>query len=542
MLHKSWIPVEDFSGQQKEVGILDLFKDADSLRGIVDPAPTIEYGLYRFLFAFLMDALEIAETRDAERVIKQGLDLAKITDYAKAWESRFDLFDIKHPFLQTPPVPGKNEDKINAISRLLQQLPSGTGEIFFDHQLEDQHAFSPAVCARALCTIAPFMTAGGAGYAPSINGAPGWYVLVKGSNLAETLAFNLVGLPIPTNSGSEPPPWRSDRVVVEKQEVSQFSTLEGLTWQPRRVLLVPPETETPGECTYSGVRVDYLIREVKFAPGFKARGEFHDPYVPYRTGKKGRRPIRPREGREVWRDTGPLMLLEDRDFQGRNERVSFDRPLVVTQFKMLQERRTIPKTRVLKIVVYGIRTDLKMKIFEWHRVELSLPAGLLEKPGLAFKIYKAMETAEDVAYCLRGAIATAYPGEGGKGSDAFANLMNTGERRYWRVLEPRFRGEFLEDLTQLDFSKPNSYQPLRKKWIRTLRAEGERALNFILEPLDADARSLKNQVSGRDRFHGCVTKKTRLASSPSSGRKNDNEQKEGKKATRAKKAKSGTPK
>ncbi len=91
---------------------------------------------------------------------------------------RFDLFDPERPFLQTPPQAG-DTDKAKSVVELFYHLPTGTNVIHFFHMEEAEQAVAAAV-ARALCSDRTFMTSGGAGYSPSINGTPPWYVWALG--------------------------------------------------------------------------------------------------------------------------------------------------------------------------------------------------------------------------------------------------------------------------------------------------------------------------------------------------------------------------
>src|SRR5207244_1069096 len=145
------------------------------------PLPTVEFGLYRLLVTLVLDIFELQSADNLESLLDAGsfdaFDAVRIDAYFDSLKERFDLFHAKYPFLQTP---GMTSEKPKPLAALLQPLPSGTNANHFHHGNESAFAACPAAAARLLTTIAPFMTAGGAGLSPSLNGAPPWYALARG--------------------------------------------------------------------------------------------------------------------------------------------------------------------------------------------------------------------------------------------------------------------------------------------------------------------------------------------------------------------------
>ncbi|MFH0800823.1 MAG: type I-E CRISPR-associated protein Cse1/CasA [bacterium] len=219
LLVEPWIPVSNFDDTVKEVGILEVLLRAHELENIVDPAPPVQFGLYRFLIAFIMDAYGIKELEQVAELIEEGqFEKTIIENYINhEARDRFDLFHPLYPFLQ---ISSKQAEGMatKSVADLFQHLPSGTFATHFHHFKAEEQAFSPAVCARGLTTIAPFMTEGGQGSSPSVNGNPPWYVLVKGKNLFKTIILNCCAIPIPGLDFEEPPAWRSKKQVVAKKK------------------------------------------------------------------------------------------------------------------------------------------------------------------------------------------------------------------------------------------------------------------------------------------------------------------------------------
>jgi CRISPR system Cascade subunit CasA len=210
VLTEPWIPAIRRDGSRDELGILTCLEQAHDLREIRDPSPIVEFGLYRLLVAFLLDALILAEKRpedplDLKALIEAGkFDRDLIHHYIERCGEVFDLFHPERPFLQTPMAKGKSKP----LAGMYPVAPSGTNVGHWHHLPEERMTVSVPEGARLLTTVAPFMTAGGAGLSPSINGAPAIYALPLGENLFETL---IVNIPLrKQDSGDGLIAWRSD--------------------------------------------------------------------------------------------------------------------------------------------------------------------------------------------------------------------------------------------------------------------------------------------------------------------------------------------
>lgn len=505
LLTEPWILAQDPSGEQQEYGILELLQRSPELTQIVDPAPPVQFGIYRLLVAFLMDALDMRELEDLSDLLRGGrFDIPALNRYVEqVGTDRFDLFHPRYPWLQSGPMPD-DADRVTSAARLFFHLPTGTNIVHFNHMPETAHAIAPAVCARALCAVAPFMTAGGAGYSPSINGTPPWYVLIRRNNLFQTLLFNCFVMDSLGLNGKGGVPWRTDRPVTPKQEVGCRSLVEGLTWRPRQVRLIPG---AGGRCTYTGQHAAVLVREVVYGPGFKFAGDVQwtDPNAAYRTTDQGRFPLRPQEERELWRDTGPLLLLRDKDYAGDKGKVSFSRPLVVEQFDRLKVERKIPKDSRIEVEVYGMRAD-KAKVFEWQHERLRLPLGVDAIPKAGPQVQTAIEFADSVAYAMRKAMKELYPRQGKSNEKALDTAIEAAQRRYWAELHGHFQMEFLPGLAAQDVTDPAAGVLLKQRWTETLRRTGFQALNVAIEPFDSGACALARQVAARELFARLLAK------------------------------------
>jgi hypothetical protein len=233
---------------------------------------------------------------------------------------------------------------------------------------------------------------------------------------------------------------------------------------------------------------------MKFSAGFAAGFDWTDPNVPYRIGDDARNVLRPREGRAVWRDTGPIALLRDRDYQSEVSKIRFDRPAIVSQFALLHEQKMLKDSAALDLAIYGMRTDMKKKVFEWHREQLSLPAPLVLRTHFHSRAQEEMDRAESVAYALRQAIKRVYPREGVGNKAAYDALVAGAQSDFWNLLRPRY-DTLLRELTLLPEDDDAVLMKQLQRWRDAIREYAETALRTAIEDLDTDANALERQTA-----------------------------------------------
>jgi len=478
-------------GIVKMVSLREALVHAHEFQEVQHELPTVEFGLYRFLTALVGDVFFVEpgqqlNTLRLAKLLNQGrFDEHRIASYLERYADRFDLFHEKYPLLQV----GNLEDKEKPIANLLHAFPSGTNITHFHHASEEDFAVSPEAAFGLLTTVAPWMTAGGAGLAPSINGAPPIYVLIRGHNLFETLTLNLCAIPLQYAKDKEDSPtWRWDREVGGERTEAGY--LEALTWMPRRVRLTPGEG---GHCTLTGHYSDILVRTMKFVAGDSTRFAWRDPNAAYRLSDKGATIVRMREGRALWRDTAPLALLREK------EKVA-QRPVVIDQFAELMQSNLIGRGKSLQLALYGLRTDLKMKIFEWQREHLTLPLPLVldtsSEARFGLEVQSWVDQAESVGDELRRAVKRLYPREGQGNKKAFERRFTYVERNYWETLHPTFN-DLLYKLALSEMATVTYRQELRAGWRETVEKVVRNAFELAASNLDANAHALERLTRAR---------------------------------------------
>lgn len=483
VLKDPWIPVIRKDGVPDELGIQPCLEQAHELKEIRDPAPIIEFGIYRLLIAFVLDALIHAGQRpevplDLKLLINQGqFDIDMIEKYIEHCGDVFDIFHPERPFLQTK----MDNASAQSLAGMFPVTPSGTNVRHWHHKSEDSFIISASEATRLLTTIAPFMTAGGAGLSPSINGAPAIYALPSGKSIFETLLLNI---PIRSNqdSGDGVIAWLRKR--SPGQERSHATTIESLTWSPRCLQLLPDLQDTS----------DIQVCAMKFKKGDSTRFTWIDANLAYRYDKDKVTPVRMREGRPLWRDAGPLLLLNESEHGRSEQKVLFRRPDVVEQaFKL------IANTSPLMIQVYGMRTDMKMKVYEWAKSVLLIPVTLGRSTRLGSLVQQELDHAEQVAFYLRTYIRNLFPREGAGNKKALSTITNRCERIYWQRLENHFQ-PLMDAFAVLDPNAPDDPDFLAttaKDWREAIYNLALEQFEAAAEDMDADSDALQRQVNAR---------------------------------------------
>ena len=190
-----WITLEGSHGEVSQHSIRDVLVDAQEYIAIYDLSPLVVVGIHRLLTAILQDAISLAENSDLEQIWVNGrFPINKIDEFEYKYADRFDLFSEDKPFLQSADLPLFPDDKerkgSKCVAQLFPETPSGSLVTHYKHTSDEEQIFSPSTAALGLVTIPPFVSSGGAGLMPSINGVPPIYVLPSGKTLFESGGFS----------------------------------------------------------------------------------------------------------------------------------------------------------------------------------------------------------------------------------------------------------------------------------------------------------------------------------------------------------------
>jgi len=484
---ESWIMVETTTGAIETVGIEALLLDAGRYRALYDPSPLVVVAIHRLLTAILQDVIRPARKHDLV-VLWQGDTFPRepIQAFGRAYAPRFDIFSADAPLLQSADIPREPEKRGQgkSVGYLLEELTAGTGVTHYNHLYEDDLCLCAACCARGLLSIPAFASSGGAGIKPSINGVPPIYVLPGGETLYYSLIASLTTpayQPKAADRERDAPWWRRDPVIGKKQEVARVGYLYSLTFPARRVRLHPEPMTRP--CSRCGRTTVWGASEMVYEMGESRPGDapfWQDPFAAYRlhpeaTTPTPPTPVRPVEGRAVWREFAALFLPHE--LAGGK----FIRPAIIDQIELVVADLPDRSTDLVPFRTIGLRTDMKMKIFEWESSGFLIVPHVLNDPVTGIKVTQGLEFAAKCEGILKGmygryfdGASTQFPGVAVKGPAVVRAQMT---QRYWQRLGDGFR-QWL-----LGFGPSADVDALFEAWLETVVGVGGDAFREAAEQL-----------------------------------------------------------
>lgn len=270
LIDSPWLPVRTTAGHVEELSLVDAFRSAHRMSGLVGEVSTQVFCLTRLLLAILhrsvggpsgIDDWEDLWTAD-------GLPVGAIEDYLARHRDRFDLAHPEKPFFQVASLRTK-DDKVSDLSKLIADVPNG--HPFFTTRIGGRLRLGAAEAARWLVHCHAFdpsgiksgdpsdpRTKGGKGYPIGV----GWSgnlggILVGGKTLRDTLLLNLVPRDADRHDPERDlPPWERPHLgVTEEQEDREpRGPVDLFTWQSRRVRLVWENDQVTGVLIANGDR------------------------------------------------------------------------------------------------------------------------------------------------------------------------------------------------------------------------------------------------------------------------------------------------
>ncbi len=439
LVTEPWIPCLLRSRRLVELSLLDVLTAVpQDIREVVDPSPLVTVALHRLLLAILHRALDGPQDADEWAAWwEEGCwPIEPVRAYLLQWRHRFDLFDADRPFYQHP---GVDRTYADDSARLATELASSyNAPLLFDHSDPKQVALSPAAAARYLVAFQAFSPGGLlSGRTPaerSSKAAPLCNVAVclgKGDNLARTLLLNLVGRPFrslsyepPTDCGPDQPAWERPHPPSD-QPRWPCGYIDYLTWQARRVLLIPEKSN--GTVV---VRKAVIMRGESFPEGFEQRQL--ETMIPYRKEpKKGWLALAFREERTLWRDSLALMQTVS------TGQVDQQRPRIVDWWSSLFHLGVLTAP-VVPLDVAGFVPDQAKPLF-WRYERFPLPLSVVDDQVTLLWIDQLVQMAETAARFLSGALRRLTTALGISDQQRGGVVTGLGaERAFWSALEPSF--------------------------------------------------------------------------------------------------------
>ena len=515
-----WITLEDARGELTQHGIRAALVNAHEYVAIYDPSPLVVVGIHRLLTAILQDALQPKENADLEQLWADGKFPAdRVDKFGKRYADRFDLFSEDKPFFQSadlPMFPDEKERKASKpVAQLFPEIPTGKSLVtHYRHTIQDEQVFSPVSVAVGLVTMPPFVSSGGKGLMPSINGVPPIYVLPGGKMLFESLAASLLSsqwLGVYQTIDDDLAWWeRPARIIVheskkkqagmsfkEHRQLSEVGYLHGLTFPARKVRLHPERLNAV--CSRSGQQSEWCVRTMAFRMGESVLENvgWQDPFAAYKlpvkqttkrqsssNKKNADRPksIRPMRTRAAWREFSGLFLQKTADDQQTH------RPLFLNQFAQLKIGKRF-QTYPFRCVAW--QTDGKMKFFEWMDFGFDIPPSLLQDPDGAQWTEQALSFATTCVATITGIFAKEF-GKKTKNAERFKRLKGGLEAGYWAVLADKFR-QFV-----LDLDDRAKQQQTLEGWYDAVVREAQNAFDSAADETGDDGNSLLTIERGKN--------------------------------------------
>jgi len=503
--HMPWIRVLDHEGTLKMVSVATCLREAHTLRSLYDPSPLVVVGFHRLLTAITQAIYDPQSLTDLHHLITTGaFDGARLDAFAEQYQDRFDLFHPTQPFLQSGDIPLDSWQKPTkgtanqewaepkSIASIFVELPAATNRTLFHHVTDADHMICPACCARALLTLPPFVSAGGRGNFPSINGVPPIYVIPLGDTLFESLALSLVipeyQPPEASSTRKAVAAWNGSTIIPKNAVSSEVGYIESLLFPARRVRLFPKHA--PQHCTVCGEHTSTVTQQMVFEQGYslsKSFGGWSDPFVAFRQpGGKAKEnvalsPIRPREGQALWREYTALFLQEDKTQK---------RPKVVQQLKRLMDDWPTIVSSDLRFRCVGVRTDGKAKFFEWFDEALEVPPELLKDPDRVMSVQMALQRASEIAVVLSSVFTQHIrPQRSGDAKQARLKLVRARmEATYWQRLALPFRESVFA------FAVADDPMDVEEEWVDQVLGIAQQTFQEAVAQVGEHAEALRERV------------------------------------------------
>ena len=461
-----WIEVAYPDGVLQTLSLAQVLTEAHEIHALYEPSPLVSLAIHRLLTAVLQHIYNPPRPSALPAIWREGQFSAdKITDFGARFAERFDLFSEETPFLQTadlPLQPAKG-DNAKPVAYLFQEQTAGTAVTHYNHVYDESQILCASCAAKGLLLIPPFASSGGKGIKPSINGVPPIYVLPGGETLFQSLAASLVSQPyqpVPSQNERDEAWWERAPVIIGKsEEIRRVGYLYSLLFPARRVRLHPVNLHQP--CSRCGQQTTWGVRTMIFEMGEsrpKNSAFWRDPFAAYRPQKEGNDaplPIRPVEGRALWREFAGLFLPD------KSEASQAIRPAILDQLEAIFAQggpQLYPNGRV-PVRTVGLRTDMKMKIFEWEESGFILTPHLLQDDNTAAQIKTVVEIAQECDRILKGSFSTYF---GGGKSEKYTPLRLQMSQQYWQRLGEAFH----QHLTQ--YTPTADLRRLQDEWVATV--------------------------------------------------------------------------
>ncbi len=398
LLDDPWIALSRLDGSQATLGIREVLHSAHELAEISGDPPVVA-SVSRLLVAIVHRVLDGPATPAAwgDAFAAGRFDPAAVDHYLCKHAERFELFHPEQPFFQARLPHGA----FRTVAQIDPAAASGHNTTLFDHSRDDRPApMEPGEAARRLVALQSFAAggrmsgeAGGgvSGNAAMLSGS--WVFLADGPSLFHTLLLNTplydpeAGRPFPA-LGPDVPVWERPSPLGAAVR-SPAGWLDLLTYPARRIELLA-EVGSDGPVVTAAAITD----GDRAAGGWALRGR--EQALAFRQTKaSGWIPLRPSEGRDLWRDSTVFLATGTEESEP---------PRIIEHVAMMVAKGHVPID--LRIGLHGLALATNQaKFLTFDHQRLPLRASLLVTDRAGELVAGATAAAEKVAGILQRAIA-----------------------------------------------------------------------------------------------------------------------------------------
>lgn len=274
LVDEPWIPVVDKAGVSRTLSLREMFTQAPAIATISGEIPIMNIALIRLALAILYATYREVGAEPGitdDDLARAWMDLYRsgafpegdIDSYLDEHLEAFDLFG-NHPFYQVAGLEYQAKGP-DPVSELIIDMPKPGKTLFTMRAPQSLTQLSFAEAARYLVLEQAYSPAGikspvvgyvgakgGKAYAPKGALGTGWCggiegVFLEGDTLFETLLLNwpliaqgrhLLGV------SGDTAPWERENASAASIERNPVGPIDVLTWQSRRIRLIPNERGT----------------------------------------------------------------------------------------------------------------------------------------------------------------------------------------------------------------------------------------------------------------------------------------------------------
>jgi CRISPR system Cascade subunit CasA len=426
LVDDAWIPAQYINGRPSRISLRTALLEAQEIRGLALEAPTLLPAVLRqTLLPLLLGALGAPRSTHewAQRHAPGELSKdqrTKVEDHLDAHREHFELFDTERPFAQVGGLEAQSGET-KPVSLLIPSVATGNNVPMFTpfteaypFTLSGEDAALWLLHAHCWDTAAiktgakddPAAKKGKTTGNPTGPLGQFGVIVPEGRTLYETLMLNTPIIPDGLSADDLPQWQRGEASGPTWESRPAGGLLDALTWQSRRIRLIPQESE-------DGERV----RRVVVCAGdrlslVRAEFEWHTAWTHTSKPKKGQLALRPRRHRpneHVWQGLGTLLAV-NRDSEEDGPRASE----LLRQIGELEADGYVPDDLPLQVrtcgVVYGNQSAIVEDVLA---DSLPLPtAALVADSKTRAEVLEAAEQADYVARALNRLSADLRRAEG----------------------------------------------------------------------------------------------------------------------------------